>query len=269
MDRLSKALEKARADRALVASQEQATPAGPAQDEQLGTLDLPRAPVRRLDPKYLEAHRVLLDGGGDAATSAFKLLRTQVGQRMAANGWQTLVVTSPSQGNGKTVTAINLAVNLARQSHQSVLLVDLDLRRPSIQSYLSPEPAPGLSDYLSGQAKIEDVLYSPGIDGLTVLPGREAVAHSSEALLHEETLRLIRKLRSRYAGALMIFDMPPVLSVDDVVAFSPHWDAALLVIEDGQSTAEEIRSALDLLKPKPVLGTVLTKSEDAQPEYEY
>jgi Mrp family chromosome partitioning ATPase len=150
-----------------------------------------------------------------------------------------------------------------------VLLVDLDLRRPSIQSYLSDAPAPGLSDYLSGQAKIEEVLYSPGIEGLTVLPGREAVAHSSEALLHEDTLRLIRKLRSRYAGALVIFDMPPVLSVDDVVAFSPHWDAALLVVEEGRTTAEDLRDAIELLKPKPLIGTVLTKSEDAPPEYEY
>jgi protein-tyrosine kinase len=270
MDRLSKALEKARSDRELVGQPaRQSSSINSRQFELPDASAFPEAAIRSVDAGFLEAHRVLVDGANGPALSAFKLLRTQVLHRMLANGWQTLVVTSPSQGNGKTVTAINLSINLARQAHQSVLLVDLDLRRPAIHRYLCDAPAPGISDYIYGGARLEEILFNPGIDGLTVLPGRAAVSHSSEALLREETVRLMRELRAHYAGSLIILDMPPVLSVDDVVAFSAHWDAALLVVEEGHNTDRDVRDALDLLKAKPVLGTVLTKSEDAPSDYDY
>jgi protein-tyrosine kinase len=270
MDRLTKALEKARADREFARQpSRQPSSINLRQFETPESGPVTEAAIRAVDSAFLEAHRVLVDGVNRPALSAFKLLRTQVLHRMLANGWQTLVVTSPTQGNGKTVTAINLSINLARQAHQSVLLVDLDLRRPAIHAYLCDSPAPGISDYIYGGVRLEEILFNPGIDGLTVLPGRAAVSHSSEALLREETVRLMRELRAHYAGSLIILDMPPVLSVDDVVAFSAHWDAALLVVEEGQTTDTDVRDALDLLKTKPVLGTVLTKSQDSPSDYDY
>lgn len=270
MDRLSKALEKARSDRA--AGIQPGVPSVPARVP-LGAgkapVQIPEARVLPVDAHYAEAHRVLAGAAQDHALSAFKLLRTQILQRMRSNGWQTLVVTSPSQGNGKTVTAINLAINLARHAHQQILLVDLDLRRPSIHKYLCSESVPGISDYILGDAGVEEILFSPGIEGLTVLPGRETFSHSAEALLRHETLQLISDLRTRFTGGLIIFDMPPVLAVDDVVAFSGHWDAALLVVEEGRTTGPDVRRSLDLLKSKAMVGTVLTKSHDTLPDYGY
>ncbi len=271
MDRLSKALEKARESRASVLG------SGVRADDSSGTRTDPigRAAghaaiaIRPVSAAHLEASRVLGDGQNDAALRAFKLLRTQVVQRMRENGWQTLVVTSAGKGNGKTVTAINLSINLARQAHHNVLLVDLDLLQPSIHKYLSEETIPGISDYILGDVAISEILFNPGIDGLTVLPGREPFSHSSEALLSKKTTNLMKELRSQYADGFIVLDMPPVLAVDDVMAFSAHWDAALVVVEDGHTTDADLRRTLGFLKGKPLIGTVLTKSQDALPEYVY
>ncbi|EGV18524.1 CpsD/CapB family tyrosine-protein kinase [Thiocapsa marina] len=268
MDPLSKALAKARASRAALSQADQGegvVDRGLEQPERL--------PVERTRPtqrNHLEAHRILTNSGNAVALAAFKQLRTQVVQRMRTNGWRTLVVTSPREGNGKTVTAINLAVNLARQTHSHVLLADLDLRQPSVQHYLSAETAPGISDYILSDTPMDEILFNPaGIEGLTVLPGREAFSHSSEALLLRKTVDLITALQSQYADGFLILDMPPVLATDDVLAFSNHWDAALLVVEEGSTTEPDLRRALDMLSVKPLLGTVMTKSQSALPSDAY
>ncbi len=271
MDRLSKALEKARENRASVLG------SGVAPRERAGTRVDPigqggtdaAISIRPVSAAHLEASRVLSDGQNDAALRTFKLLRTQVVQRMRENGWQTLVVTSAGKGNGKTVTAINLAVNLARQAHHNVLLADLDLLQPSIHRYLSEELIPGISDYILGDIGISEILFNPGIDGLTVLPGREPFSHSSEALLSKRTTNLMKDLRALYADGFIVLDMPPLLAVDDVMAFSANWDAALVVVEDGCTTEADLRRTLDFLKDKPVIGTVLTKSQEVLSDYGY
>lgn len=141
--------------------------------------------------------------------------------------------TSPSLGNGKTVTAINLAISLAREVNQTVLLVDLDLKRPAIGRYFVDGPTRGISDYVSHDAELADLLIHPGIERLVVLPGNESFAHSSEILSSPRMTQLVEELKSRYEDRLIIFDMPPVLASDDVIAFLPYLDAVMLVAEDG------------------------------------
>ncbi len=268
MDPLSKAMAKARASRGALSQADQGEGVGDRGLEYPAKLpvELRIQPVQR---HHLEANRILTDSGNLAALAAFKQLRTQIVQRMGANGWHTLVVTSPREGNGKTVTAINLAVNLARQNHPHVLLADLDLRQPRVQQYLSTETVPGISDYILNETPIGEILFNPGIEGLTVLPGREAFSHSSEALLLRKTVDLITALKNQYADGFLVMDMPPVLATDDVLAFSNHWDAALLVVEEGSTTEPDLRRALDMLSVKPLLGTVLTKSQSALPSDVY
>ncbi len=268
MDPLSKALAKARASRAALSQTEQGEGLGDRGLEQ--PAKLPVEQIRQIQRHHLEAHRILIDSGNPAALAAFKQLRTQVVQRMRTNGWRTLVVTSPREGNGKTVTAINLAVNLARQTHSHVLLADLDLRQPNVQQCLSAETVPGISDYILSDTPMDEILFNPaGIEGLTVLPGREAFSHSSEALLLRKTVDLITTLKNQYADGFLVMDMPPVLATDDVLAFANHWDAALLVVEEGSTTEPDLRRALEMLSVKPLLGTVLTKSKSALPSDAY
>ena len=198
----------------------------------------------------------------DPAAAAYKVLRTHVLQRMRVNGWRTLAVTSPGEGNGKTITAINLAISLARDVKQTVLLVDLDLRRPSMASYFFDHAVPGLSDYITEDRPLSELLINPGIDRLVLLPGHHSFTHSSEVLCSPKMIELVEELKSRYEDRLILFDMPPVLASDDVLAFLPYLDAVMLVIEEGRTTKDELSHAYELLSEDKILGTVLNKSSE-------
>lgn len=207
--------------------------------------------------------RIVAMSGRDSAATAYKVLRTHVLQRMRANNWKTLGVTSPTMGNGKTVTTINLAVTLARDQKHTVLAVDLDLRRPSMASYFFDRPVPGLSDYITDDSPIEELLVNPGIDRLVILPGNHSFTHSSEILSSPKMIDLVNEIKGRYPDRLVLFDLPPVLAGDDVMAFAPYVDALLLVVEEGKTTKEELSSAYALLdQGANILGTVLNKAED-------
>ena len=173
---------------------------------------------------------------------AYKVLRTHVLQRMRTNGWKTLAITSPGEGNGKTLTAINLAISLAREVNQTILLVDLDLRRPSLGRYFVEGTTRGLSDYLTEGADLADVLLHPGIERLVILPGNHSFTQSSEMLSSPRMVQLVQDLKTRYADRLILFDMPPLLAGDDVIAFLPYVDAVMLVIEEGKTTKDELSS---------------------------
>ena len=192
---------------------------------------------------------------------AFKILRTQVIHRLREHDWNVLGVTSPDQGEGKTLTAVNLAVSLAMETTQTVLLVDVNLTNPSVHEFFGLDDCPGLTDYLLDDEPLEDLLLHPGIDRLVLLPGGGAVSNSTEALTSPKMLALVEELKHRYQSRIVIFDLPPLLHTADVLAFSPYTDALLLVVEEGKTTSEEVQRAMSLVKKShPLLGTVLNKA---------
>lgn len=219
-------------------------------------------------PEVLRRHRVLGTSDAPAVRHAYKMLRTQVAQRLRSNGWNSVIVTSPGTGAGKSLTAVNLAIALASEVNHTVLLVDLDLRRPSIARHFGYEPASGLRDYLLDDAPLRDILFNPGIDRLAILPGGKPFDESSELLTAPKMVRLAQELKSRYDGRIVIYDMPPVLLCDDVPAFAPNVDAVLLVVEEGKTRTDEVTQSMGMLRDVPLLGTVLNKSE-IQPQNYY
>lgn len=239
------------------------TQAHPAVGDAKSRVNYTRTTTIRVDAERLREHRIILSDGRDPVADSYKVLRTHVLQRMRANGWKTLAVTSPGEGNGKTVTAINLAISLAREVNQTILLVDLDLRRPSLGHYFVDGPARGISDYLTEGVDLADLLIHPGIERLVILPGNHSFTQSSEMLSSPRMVQLVDDLRSRYADRLIIFDMAPLLTGDDVIAFLPYVDAVMLVIEEGKTTKDELTDAYRLFGGKHVIGTVLNKSHDA------
>jgi capsular exopolysaccharide synthesis family protein len=216
-----------------------------------------------VDFRRLREKRIVAVDDVDPAAGAYKVLRTHVLQRMRVKGWKTLAITSASEGNGKTVTAINLAISLAREVNQTTLLADLDLRRPSIAPYFVDHEIPGLSEYLTGEKEIADILIKPGFERLVILPGHHSFTHSSELLSSPRMMRLVEELKGRYPDRLVLFDMPPVLTGDDVIAFLPYVDAVILVIEEGVTTKNDLQRAYELLGEDKLLGTVLNKSDEA------
>jgi capsular exopolysaccharide synthesis family protein len=218
-------------------------------------------------PEVFERNRVIAGLNDAAVNGAYKMLRTQVLQRMRAHGWSTLVVTSPAAGEGKTLTAVNLAISLAKEVNHTVLLVDLDLRRPSVARYFGYAPVLGLREHLLDEVPLTDIMFTPGIDRLAVLPGGGPLAESSELLTAPKMVRLARELKDRYARRVVIYDMPPLLLADDVLAFAPHLDAVLLVVEEGRTRKDELRRATEMLKGINVVGTALNKAADTGGAY--
>lgn len=223
----------------------------------------------RVNDELLRERRVILVDDNDAITDAYKVLRTHVLQRLRTNQWTTLAVTSPTKGNGKTLTSINLAISLAREVNQSVLLVDMDLRHPSIHSYFLADEHPGISEFLTDDTELSEILFNPGVERLVILPGNKTFVNSSEMLSSPKMIRLVDEIKSRYPDRIVLFDMPPLLSCDDMIAFSPYVDAIMLVVEEGVTLREELQRAYQLMDEKPIIGTVLNKSEDRGSAYGY
>ena len=220
-----------------------------------------RTRVIPVSPEALRERHIAL-GGTDPLANAFKLLSAQVLLRMREGGWRTLAITSPGDHAGKTVVAVNLAISLAREVDHTVLLVDADLRYPRVAEYLGLGLADerGLVDHLVGKAPIEGLLVHPAIGHLVVLPGAGSLPNSAELVRSPAMAALVRELKSRYDNRIVIFDLPPVLSTADALAFSPLVDAALLVVEECATPRDDVRRACELLGSTNLVGVVLNKS---------
>ena len=226
----------------------------------LQEIEYTETPVERLCvPAAHPVNTYTRNGELAPSVHAYNILRTRILQRLERNGWNLLALTSPARGNGKTTTAVNLAISIARSTTHSALLVDLDLRRPSIHGHFGFDPAQGVTDLVCGRGTFQQVAFNPGIQRLTVLPGREKVAHSSEFLSSSNMQQFVQDVRERYPRRIVIFDMPPVLGGADVLSFLPSVQACLLVLEAGRTTRDELREATKALQQSTVIGTVLNR----------
>ncbi|MER2520900.1 MAG: CpsD/CapB family tyrosine-protein kinase [Bdellovibrionales bacterium] len=230
---------------------------------QSGQNSLPLTPseLATLDEKHFENHRILAHRPRSEEADAFRILRTQILQNMHKAGLRTLAITSPDYGDGKTTIAVNLAISIAMDLKQTVLLVDLDLRKPNLHEYLGLTPRAGLSDYLINDVPIKECLIRPPFHRLNTLPGGTRVEHSSELLGSPKMTALAQELKNRYPDRLVIYDMPPVLRQDDVIAFAPNIDGILLVTHNGFTQKEALKRSLDVLGDATIVGTVLNNTQ--------
>jgi len=219
---------------------------------------------------FLRENRIVCDYDQSNHLSAYKFLRTKVLRVLNANNWNTLGITSPGPEVGKTVTAINLAINFAMEISKTALLVDADLRRPTVHKYLGLPAGGGLSAYLADGGPLCELLIHPNIGDLVVLPGGRPLLNSSEMLASPQMTQLVEELKNRYPSRLVLFDLPPVLAVDDVMAFAPSLDAILMVAEAGKTKKEELMEACAALENSTyIIGTVLNKADHNAQSYPY
>jgi len=198
--------------------------------------------------------------------TSYKMLRTRILQIMQANNWQSIAVTSASQGDGKTVTAINLAISMAGDVNHNVCLVDLDLRHSSVSRYLDIEVDVGISDCLTKDLPLEQAMIRPNIDRLVVLPNARMETHSSE-LLSSPKMHVICEQLSADPSRIIIYDMPPILAADDMLAFKDNTDAILFVVSEGVTSRMDALRARELMEDLNVVGTVLNRSDEKTASY--
>jgi protein-tyrosine kinase len=216
-----------------------------------------------LSERQRERERILPPGAPEPAGGPYKMLRTQVLRRLAQIEANTLAVLSAGKGEGKTLTAINLAIAVAADARHTALLVDLDLRNPSVARRLGFEPTVGIEDCLQSRRPVYEAMVKiAGYERLTVLPARSRTDQSSELLAGQRTGELMHELRTRYPNRVLIFDLPPVLLADDALAFSRHVQAGLLLVAECASEREGVKRSLMLLDKLAIVGTVLNRSRE-------
>lgn len=213
-----------------------------------------------ISPDILRQHRVVVGADNDPVTVAFKTLRTKLLQTMQARKMTTLAITSVHSGAGKTVMAVNLAVAMAMDPNHTVMLVDLDLRTPSIANTLGWEIECGVLDHVIDNIPLPATLIHPGMGRLVILPGRGSLSNSSELLASPGVQRFVEDIKGKYDGRVVLFDMPAMSEGDDMLAFTPYVDGILLVVEENKTRRSEVEHALSVLPREKILGTVLNKS---------
>ena len=213
--------------------------------------------------EVLRENRIVAATPGDERADLFRILRRQILHTLARDNYRTLAITSTKPGEGKTLVAVNLAVSLAMDVNQTILLADLDLRRPRVHDYFALPPGRGLPDYLAGNAELADCLVRPSaFDRLVVLPSHGHHPHSSEILSAPRMRNLAEELKSRYGDRIILYDLPPLLATDDALAFLPQVEAVLLVVAEGDTRQPELERALELLKGTNLIGTVLNRAHE-------
>jgi non-specific protein-tyrosine kinase len=273
MSKLKKAMEKAKQAREMDSAdlfQDDKVLAAPFSREQ-GKRQETRQEIKpeytrtkktEIDLPILKRHRIVSLFHEEAMTDQLKILHTQVMNKVEELGGNSLLVTSPKPREGKTTTAINLAVSISHKVDRTVLLVDADIRKPTIHRYLGLDESMGLSDYLLGRAEIPDLLINPGIEKMVILPGGSPLTNSSELLASPRMEALAEEMKGRYRDRFIIFDSPCLLSCADAHALSEYVDGILLVVESEKTPGKDLEKALELLAGKRIIGTVLNKAKD-------
>ena len=216
----------------------------------------------RLDPAVLEKNRVVAYNTASPEIEAYRVLRTRILHRARGTGGTTVMITSALSGEGKTVTAVNLALTFAKTFSQTALLVDADLKRQQVHQVLGFESDRGLGDYLLDGCDVSDLIVWPGIEKLTVISGGKRIEESSELLGSPGMRTLVEGMKSRYEDRYVFFDVPPVLSGADAISFAPLVDHILFVVQAEKSSMANVSKALGMLPKEKILGIVLNRQVD-------
>ncbi len=223
------------------------------------------------DPKTCEENRILVPNGLGPATpgaaDAYNMLRTRLLQRVRGNGWTRIAVTSPGPGEGKSVTTLNLALSIAREMHNSVFLLDLDLRNPSICRHLGLVPNVEIFRFLTGEVGPESIFFSIGVENLSIAGGLTRIDESSDLLSTGRLEQLLDYIRSIASHPLILIDLAPALSTADVLVIAPKVDATLLVVGQGKTRRESLDRTIELLAEYTIAGVVLNRSRELLTDY--
>lgn len=281
MEKIQKALAKARSDRAAAPATPatSTTPAKPAAAAQGGTQGgaAPKTQTRiawdllspfNPDPHELQRARIVtIDGSRESVP--FDVMRTKTLQTMRANNWRRLAITSPSPACGKSTIALNLAFSMSRQPESHTILMELDLRRPSLGKSLSLSPPSGVAGILKGETDFRDQAQCYN-GNLALSLSLGTAPNPAELLQGGHVGEALSAIEAEYAPDLMIFDMPPMLVSDDMMAFAGHVDCVLLVAAAESTTIKEIDACeRELASQSNVMGVAMNKCRYMGAEHGY
>jgi protein-tyrosine kinase len=265
MDKIQDAIAKARATRA--GNMGHGMPHGIAPSPHNNALwtDLPaHAPSMR----RLARNRVVAADAGRRAMD-FDVIRTRLLQQMQANNWKRVAITSPTASCGKSTMVMNLAFSLARLGDHRTIVAEMDLRKPSLAKSLGLPGENRFADVLAGRGRFEENAARIG-ENLIFATNNAPVPASAELLQSAGTAQTLDEISSQYDPTVMIFDMPPMMTGDDTMAFLNRVDCVLLVAAAEQSTIKQIDVCeRDIASQTNVMGVILNKCRYTDPDNAY
>jgi protein-tyrosine kinase len=261
MSKIEQALEKAMRSR-----QSRTASSGPAASQEA----LDKRPditsfeigPRIIDPEKLDHHVVCIADPLSVAAEQYRKLKASVLAFTRQSNANVLMVASSDVEEGKSITAVNLAITMAQEIDHTVLLIDADLRKPSITRYLGIGAEFGLSDYLSGRVDLSDVLVHTGIGKLVVLPAGSHYDNPAELLSSNRMKELVAEMKRRYHNRYIIFDSSPILVSADAISLSANVDGILLVIHAAKTPVKVVNKAINLIRGVPIVGIVFNNVPD-------
>jgi len=221
-----------------------------------------------VDVPHLERNLVITASRKEPAHGAFDVLRTRLVQTLLEHGWKRVAITSPSRNCGKTFAAVNLAISLSRYEASRTVLLDFDMRNPSIADVIGDTRPGKMGDFLRGQIPPEEAFVKFDHNDLNIGPSlaiatNDAVEpYAAELAQDPSTAKSLERMMEELSPDIVLYDMPPALAFDDVIAFRPHFDGVLMVVGGGETRPEDVREVMRRLgEDVPLLGEVLNQAE--------
>jgi len=224
--------------------------------------------VRKIADTSIEDHVVSFHDPSSPIGEQYKILRTNMETLRKEKGYKSFVITSSINGEGKTVTSINLAISMAQGfTSKSVLLIDADMRKSKVAKYLGLENSPGLSDILRGKVTVQDVIVSPDIENLTVIPAGKSLKNAAELLDSKKMESFLKEAKAKYD--YIFIDTPPIMPLTDACIIGPKIDGVIMVVQAGRTQRDIVKSAkLRLYQSRAnTVGFVMTGVEYHLPHY--
>jgi len=259
MSRIEQALEKAahlrnaQAGNAPAKDAERKLSGQPETDCHVPPVNPTEMPLPQIDNPFVAT----LHDPHSPVSEEYRKLKSVVASFAQLDGFKNVImVTSSVSSEGKSLTSLNLAITLAQEFDHTVLLIDADLRKPSLQGYLGMEPAKGLSEYLAGGVELGELLIKTGIGRLTLLPAGTPVKNPVEFFSSQKMKDFLTEIKNRYPDRFIIIDTPPVLPFAESRTLSGLVDGVLLVIREGQTTPENVADAMKAIESSKLVGAV-------------
>jgi protein-tyrosine kinase len=178
------------------------------------------------------------------------------------NNSNIIMVTSPGPNEGKTFTAINLALSIALEQDITVLLVDADVLRPSVMKIINQPFGNGLMEYLLGDIEdLSEVIYHTSLDTLRIIPAGKSHHLSTELLASEKMLEAVSEFANRYPDRIVIFDTPPLLGINETAILANLAGQAVVVVQEGKTNLNRISQAVEQLNPNMAKGFLINKAQ--------
>lgn len=233
--------------------------------------EIDAAQFQAAEPWHIEnPYLVTATDPGSLVTEEYRKLKSMVVKFTNNGSFQnTIMITSAVSSEGKSLTAINLAIALAQEYDHTVLLVDADLRKPSVCDYLGITAEIGLADCLADGRAVSEALVKTGIGKLVVLPAGKKVANPAELLSSSRMTALLKELKQRYDDRYIIIDTPPVLSFAEAHSLGSIVDGVLFIVKEGGGTKQNVQEALAMLKDTKVIGLVFNNVDISRFDADY